>query len=153
MGRGFLAAIPLPVVASVAISAGVVLLFVANLLIALGEPTGTPGNVRILQFLSPADVAVGAILVLAVAFVAILAAAAPRRPSPRRGRTWVLGPADVRLVAGVVAATVAAAALVRAIVSLTVAHQRVAIKLGNLVDGLAAVLVALVATLWAASPK
>jgi len=150
-GRSFLAAIPLPVVASAVLSAGVVLLFVANLLIAIGEPTGTPGNVRILQFLSPADVAVGAILVLAVA----LALLPPREPleSASPPGSKLLGPADVRMMAGVVAATVAAAALVRAIISLTVAHQRVAIKLGNLVDGLAAVLVALVATLWAASPK
>jgi hypothetical protein len=156
-GRSVLAAIPLPMVASVVLSTGVVLLFLANLLIAIGEPTGTPGNVRILQFLSPADVAVGAILVLAVALVALFSPHEPPEPHehPESASTGskLLGPADVRMIAGVVAATVAAAALVRAIISLTVAHQGVAIKFGNLVDGLAAVLVALVAALWAATPK
>jgi hypothetical protein len=130
--------------ASLAIGAGVIAVFIADLLIAVGEPTGTPGNVRLLQFLAPGDLAVAAIMILAVALVALASQvpgsdAAPPPPSP----------AVVRLSAGAVAAFVALAALVRAITVLTIGHTRGAIKIGNLFDALAAMLVAAVAAFWA----
>jgi hypothetical protein len=142
-----LAVVPPSLVASLAISVGVVVLFVANLFIALGEPSGTRGNIRLLDFLSPADLAVGAIMVVAVALLALvpLADGAPA--------SALKGVAEARLVAGVVAVTVGVAALVRAIVVLTIAHQHVAVKLGNMIDALAALLVALAAAYWALRPK
>jgi hypothetical protein len=136
-----LGAVAPPLLASLALSAGVVLLFFANLLIAIGDTVGTPGNIRLLQFLTPADVAVGAIMILAVALVALVPAAVAASPA--------VPPAVVRLTAGAVAAFVALAAFVRAITVLTVGHQHGAIKVGNMFDALAAVLVAGVGALWA----
>ncbi len=52
-----------------------------------------------------------------------------------------------------VAALVAVAALLRGIVDLTVPHQHGAIKVGNLIDALAAVLVAAMAAAWGLRPK
>jgi hypothetical protein len=129
-----------PVLASLALSAAVVVLFLADLFVALGEPPGTPGNLRLLQFLAPADVAVAAILVVAVALVAL-------RPdsSPASG----LAAASARSTAGGVAGFVALGAFVRAITVLTIGHQHAAVKIGNLFDALAALLVALVAIYWA----
>ncbi len=139
-------------IASLAISVGVVILFFDNFLIALGQPTGTPGNERMLQFLAPANVTVAAILILAVALVALTRPPAPSgdgsSPAPS-----MLAPTNVRTVAGFVAGALAAAAFVRAIVALTIAHQRVILKLGTMVDALAAVLVAAVAAYWALRPK
>ncbi len=133
--------------ASMAISVGVVVLFFADLLIALGEPSGTRGNLRLLQFLSPGDLAVGAIMVVAVALVALI-------PLPDAApASAVKGAAEAKLVAGVVAVAVGAAALVRAIVVLTISHQHVAVKLGNMIDALAAVIVAAAAAYWAFKPK
>jgi hypothetical protein len=142
-----LATIPPSMLASLAISVGVAVLFIANLLIALGQPAGTPGNIRLLQFLSPGDVAVGAIMILAVALVA-LTPLADGVPSVARK-----GTAEIRLIAGVVAATVAAAALIRAVVVLTVSHQHAAVKLGNMLDALAALVVAAAAAYWALKPR
>ncbi|MDQ6616798.1 MAG: hypothetical protein M3083_19130 [Actinomycetota bacterium] len=133
-----LTATPPQLIASGAISAGVVVLFIANLLIALGLPTGTAGNVRLSQFLSPADVAVAAILILAVALVSLV-------PVPEA--------ANARMLAGIVAAAVVAAGLLRAIVVLTISQEHVAVKLGNMIDALAAVLVAAAAAFWALKPK
>lgn len=133
-------------VCSAAISAGIILLFLANLLVALGEGSGTPGNVRLLQFLSPADVAVAALLVLAVALVVL-------GPTAKSSEPAFLGAEDVRLMAGFVAVAVGAAAFVRAIVVLTIAHEHAVLKLGNMVDALAAVLVAAAAALWAMATK
>jgi hypothetical protein len=133
--------------ASLAISVGVVVLFIANLLIALGQPRGTRGNIRLLQFLSTGDVAVGGIMILAVALVALIPLADGVPSAARKGT------AEIRLIAGVVAVTVAAAALIRAIVVLTVSHQHVAMKLGNMVDALAALVVAAGAAYWAFKPR
>lgn len=148
-----LTATPSPLLASLALSAGVVVLFVANLFVALGEPAGTPGNVRLLQFLAPADLAVAAIMVLAVALVSLAPTAAVAPASPTvpiaSGAPPELGPDTVWMTAGVVAAVVGAAALIRAITVLTIDHQHGAIKVGNMFDALAAVLVAAVAVLWA----
>ncbi len=135
------------VLASLVITAAVLVLFLANFLIALGQPTGTPGNVRMLRFLAPADVAVGAILIVAVALVALV-------PSPdRTPPASPLAPSNARSLAGFVAAALAGAAFVRAVVVLTVAHERVVLKLGSMVEALAAVLVAAVAAYWALKPK
>ncbi|MDQ1391328.1 MAG: hypothetical protein QOF30_305 [Acidimicrobiaceae bacterium] len=152
-----LADTPPHLVASLAISAGVAALFVANLFIALGLPTGTAGNVRLLQFLSAADVAVGAVLVLAVALIALappppLAAIEPTIPGPATAGA-AARPDTFRLVAGFVSVAVAAGGLVRAIVVLTIADQRGAVKVGNMIDALAAVAVAAVAAYWALRPK
>jgi hypothetical protein len=124
-----------------------VVLFVANLLIALGEPVGTRGNVRLLQFLSPADLAVGAILIVAVALSTLLA-----QPEPAPAAK-IFRQSEVRLIAGCISVAVALAALLRAIVVLTISHQHVAVKLGNMIDGLAAVLVAAAAAFWALRSK
>ncbi|MGH9124655.1 MAG: hypothetical protein ACRDZ8_07995, partial [Acidimicrobiales bacterium] len=141
-------AIPPPRVASAAISVGVILLFLANLLVALGEVSGTAGNVRLLQFLSPADLAVAAVMVVAV-FLAGRPPHGEGAPSPLR----FLGAEDVRLIAGFVSVAVAAAAVVRAIVVLTISREHVVLKLGNMVDALAAALVAAAAAYWALATK
>jgi hypothetical protein len=125
----------------------VVVLFLANFLVALGQPTGTPGNERMLQFLSPADVAVAAILIVAVALVVL----APPPATLEEGS--ILTPANVRSLAGFISGAVAAAAFVRAIVALTISHERAVLKLGTLVDALAAVLVAAAGAYWALRPK
>jgi hypothetical protein len=152
-----LADTPPQLVASLAISVGVVVLFVANLFIALGQPTGTAGNVRMLQFLSAADLAVGAILILAVALVVLapppaLAPVEPTIQGPAAAGSAAL-PDKFRLVVGFVSVAVAAAGLVRAIVVLTIAHQRGVVKLGNMIDALAAVAVAAAAAYWALRPR
>jgi hypothetical protein len=152
-----LADTPPQLVASAAISAGVVVLFIANLFIALGQPTGTAGNVRLLQFLAGADLAVGAILVLAVALVALappsaLAPIEPTIPGPAVAGS-AARPDLFRLVAGFVSVAVAAAGLVRAIAVLTIAHQSGAVKLGNMIDALAAVALAAAAAYWALRPR
>jgi hypothetical protein len=118
----------------------VILLFIANLFVAIGEPAGTQGNIRLLQFLSPADLAVGAIMIVAIVLVGM----APTAPAATG-----LTPDLVRLTAGAVVAFVAVAAFIRAITVLTISHQHAAVKVGNLFDALAAVLVAGVATYWA----
>jgi hypothetical protein len=153
-----LAAVAPALLASMAISIAVVLLFIANLFAALGQPAGTPGNERLLQFLSPADVAVAAVITLAIVLVGL----APRAPASPEASTVPIGPAVapggltpslVRMSAGVVAAVVAVAALIRAITALTISHQPGGIKFGNLLDALAAALVAAVAGWWALRTK
>jgi membrane-associated phospholipid phosphatase len=134
------------VLASLVLTASAVVLFLANFLIALGEPTGTPGNERMLQFLAPADGSVAAILIVAVALVALF-------PSPGTAPASRPAPSSVRSLAGFVAGALAAAAFVRAIVVLTIAHQRVVLKLGSMVEALAAAMVAAVAAYWALKPK
>jgi uncharacterized membrane protein len=57
--------------------------------------------------------------------------------------------ASARSTAGGVAGFVALGAFVRAITVLTIGHQHAAVKIGNMIDALAALLVALVATYWA----
>jgi hypothetical protein len=128
-------------------------LFIANLFVALGQPTGTPGNVRLLQFLSPADLPVGALIVVAIVLVGLApappVAATATVPLGPTVAPAGLTPAMVRLTAGVVGAVVAVAALVRAITVLTISHEPGGVKLGNMIEALAAVLVAGVATWWA----
>lgn len=151
-----LAATPPQLLASLAISVGVVVLFIANLFVALGQASGTAGNVRLLQFLSPSDVAVGAIMIVAVALVVLLPSDPPAAllPSdPPASATPTLAPATVRMTAGIVAAFVTAAAFVRAITVLTVSHQHAAVKLGNLIDALAAIAVAGIGALWGLRTK
>jgi hypothetical protein len=129
-------------IASLAISVGVVVVFVANLFIALGAPSGTSGKVKLLQFLSPADIAVAAATILAVALVALHQQA--RRDDPVHRRA----PAHrIALLAGTVGALVAVAAIVRAIVSLTLT-ERGALKAGTFIDGIASALVAAAAAFW-----
>ncbi len=70
------------VAASLAISLAVGLLFLANLFIALGAQNGTPGRDRLLQFLSPGDLAVAAIMVLAVALGGMAPAGAVQPSGP-----------------------------------------------------------------------
>jgi hypothetical protein len=147
-----LAAAPSPLLASLALSVGVVVLFVANLFIALGEPAGTPGNLRLLQFLAPADLAVAGLMIVAVALVSMVTTAAVAPASPTvpiaGGAPPELAPTTVGTTAAMVAAVVGAGALIRAITVLTISHQHGAIKVGNMFDALAAVLVAAVAVLW-----
>ena len=144
---GLLTAAP-ALAASMAITIGVVVLFLADLFIALGAGTGTPGRDRLLEFLSPADLAVGVAMVVAVALVwlhrqrAAVDAGSAGAPLGAQSGT-------VAMMAGLVAAAVAAAALLRGIVDLTVPHQHGAIKVGNFIDALAAALVAAAAALWA----
>jgi hypothetical protein len=132
--------------ASLVISIGVVVLFLGNLFIALGAPHGAAGRDRFLQFLSPADLATAAALVLAVALVVLQRQMPTEAPvvGPRGGRVRTIA-----LVAGGVAAFVALAALVRGIVFLTVPHQPGAVKLGELIAELAVVAVASAAAWWA----
>jgi hypothetical protein len=133
-----------PLIASLAISIGVIVLFVANLFVALGAPSGTAGKVKLLEFLSPADVSVAAATILAVALVALHQLRPTRRDEPVRVRA----PAHaVALIAGIVGAIVAVAAVVRAIVSLTIVEKG-ALKAGNFIDGMAAALVAAAAAFW-----
>jgi hypothetical protein len=140
------------------ISVGVVVLFFANLMMALGAPAGTRGNVRLLQFLSPADLAVGVFLMVAIALSVLPSDVAQTGPRPRdastppRSTPNLFHPSEVRLVAGVVSVSVAVAALLRAIVVLTVSNEHVVLKLGSMIDGLAAVLVASAAAMWALAP-
>ena len=134
--------------ASMAITIGVAVLFLADLFIALGAATGTPGRDRLLEFLSPADLAVGVAMIVAVALVwlhrqrsAVDAGTVAGPPGAQAGM--------VAMLAGAVAALVGAAALLRGIVDLTVPHQHGAIKVGHFIDALAAALVAAAAALWA----
>jgi hypothetical protein len=142
-----LATVAPQVIASLAISVGVVVLFLADFLIALGQPTGTPGNERMAQFLAPADLVVAAVMVVAVALVALVA------PPDEGPATPALAATNVRAVAGFVAAALAVAAFLRAIVVLTIAHQRAVLKLGSMIEALAALVVAAAAAYWALKPK
>jgi hypothetical protein len=131
--------------ASLVISVGILVLFLANLLIALGAPKGTPGRDRFLQFLSPADLAAAAALVLAVALVAL------QRRLPGDGAS--IGPPagrvrTIALIAGAVGAVVALAALLRGIVFLTLPHQPGAAKVGYFIAHLVVVAVAGAAAAW-----
>jgi type IV secretory pathway VirB2 component (pilin) len=130
-------------IASLAISIGVVIVFVANLFIALGAPSGTSGKLKLLQFLSPSDVAVAAAMILAVALVALH----QQRPTGRDEPAHRAAAHAIALVAGTVGALVALAAIVRAIVSLTVSEKGF-LKAGGFVDGLGSALVAAAAALW-----
>ena len=131
-------------IASLAISVGVVIVFVANLFIALGAPGGTSGKVKLLQFLSPSDVAVAAAMILAVALVALH----QQRPTALDESTHARAAAHATaLLAGVVGALVAVAAIVRAIVSLTVSEKG-SLKAGSFIDGIGSALVAAAAALW-----
>ncbi|HSS10296.1 MAG TPA: hypothetical protein VLL25_10445 [Acidimicrobiales bacterium] len=131
-------------IASFAISVGVIVLFVANLFIAFGAPSGTSGRVKLLEFLSPADVSVAAAMILAVALVALHQQRRTPGDEPAKHRAAAHG---IALVAGIVAAVVTVAAIVRAIVSLTITEKGV-LKAGNFIDGIAAALVAAAAALW-----
>ncbi|MDQ6616520.1 MAG: hypothetical protein M3083_17705 [Actinomycetota bacterium] len=133
--------------ASAAISLGIVVLFLGNLFVALGAPAGTAGRDRLLQFLAPADLAAAAALVLAVALVALhrqISGPAAAVVGPRGGRVH-----SIALVAGAVAAVVALGALVRGFVLLTVPHTPGAVKMGNFIGHVAVVLVASAAGAWA----
>jgi hypothetical protein len=134
--------------ASVLISIGVLVLFLGNLFVALGAPRGTAGRDRLLQFLSPGDLATAAALVLAVALVVL------QRQLPAGAGAPIVGPRggrvrSIALLAGGVAAFLACAALVRGIVFLTVPHTPGAVKLGDFIGELAAVIVAGAAAWWA----
>ncbi len=140
------AAIAPALFASALISIGVLVLFLGNLFIALGAPRGTSGRDRLLQFLLPTDLATAAALVLAVALVVLqrqMPVGAPVVGS-RGGRVR-----SIALLAGGVAIFLAAAALVRGIVFLTVPHTPGAVKLGDFIGELAAVIVAGAAAWWA----
>jgi hypothetical protein len=132
--------------ASLIISIGVVVLFIGNLFVALGAPHGTAGRDRFLQFLAPADVAVAAAMVLAVALVVLQRQMPADSPvvGARGGRVR-----SIALVAGGVAAFVALAAVVRGFMILTVPHQPGAVKFGELVAALAVAAIAASAAWWA----
>jgi hypothetical protein len=133
-------------VASLAICIGIIVQFLGNLFVALGAPKGTAGRDRLLQFLSTADLAAAAALVLAVGLVVLQrqgpGVAAPV-VGPRGGRVR-----SIALVAGVVAVVVAFAALLRGIVYLTVPHQPGAVKIGYFIVSLAVALIASAAAAW-----
>jgi len=147
-----LKAVPPHLLASAAISLGVIVLFFSTLLIALGEPAGTAANIRLLEFLSPADLAVGALLVLAVALTTLTPAAKGSAGSPVV-KAQPVKAEELRLLAGFVAVAVTAAALVRALFVLSISNEHVVLKLGNMIDGLAGVAVAAVAAFWALITK
>ena len=130
-------------IASLAISIGIIIVFVANLFVALGAPGGTSGKLKLLQFLSPSDVAVAAVTILAVALVALhqQRPAGPDEPAHRAAAH------AIALLAGVVGALVALAAIVRAIVSLTLTEKGF-LKAGSFVDGIGSALVAAAAAFW-----
>jgi hypothetical protein len=144
-----MAAAPPQLLASLAISAGIVLLFVADLFAALGLETGTSGRSRLLQLLAPADLAVAFGLVVAVALASLYRAPADEPPAGGSRPTGpVLRPASFAMVAGITAAVVALTALVRGIVELTVPNQRPALRIGNVVEVLAVALIAAAAAFW-----
>lgn len=143
-----LAAAPPALLASLAISAAVILLFLANLFVAIGLETGTRGRTRFLQFLAPADAVVAVGLVVAVALCALHRPAADDGSAGVRQGGPVLRAGSFAKVAGIMAAAVSVAALVRGIVDLTIPHQRAAIRIGNLIEALAVALIAAVAALW-----
>jgi hypothetical protein len=144
-GSSWLAVAP-ALFASVALSVGVAVLFLGNLFVALGAPSGTSGRDRLLQFLTPADLATVVALALAVALVVLQRHMPVDNPvvGPRGGRVR-----SVALLAGVVAAFVTVAAMLRAIVFLTVPHQTGAVKVGDFVAELAIVLIAAAVAAWA----
>jgi hypothetical protein len=132
-------------VASVAISIGVVVLFLGNLFVALGAPSGTAGRDRLLQFLAPAELATAAALVLAVALVVLQRSRGGEAPvvEARGGRVRTIA-----LVAGAVAAVVAVAAVLRGFVYLTVPHLTGAVKIGYFINHLAVAVIAGAAAVW-----
>jgi hypothetical protein len=131
--------------ASVAISLGIVVLFLGNLFVALGAPSGTAGRDRLLQFLAPAELATAAALVLAVALVVLQRARGGEAPivEARGGRVRTIA-----LVAGGVAAVVAFAAVLRGFVYLTVPHLTGAVKIGYFINHLAVAVIAGAAAVW-----
>jgi hypothetical protein len=129
------------VVVSLAVSVGVIVLWLAALIVALGEK-GLDGKDRFLQFLSPGSLDVSLAMVVAVALVVLH----HQRPSARTfGRSQA---PNALLVATVLAGAVGLASLVRGIVELTIANQAGLVKLGRFVDGLAGVPVAVATVLW-----
>jgi hypothetical protein len=120
-------------------------MFVASLLQGLGLGKGVPGKNKLLQFLAPADLAVAAALILAVALVVF---SARRAGETTNGTTAAAPTSGAQNLAAMVAGAVAVLAIVRAITDLTVAHQTGAYKFGGFVDGLAAALVAAAAAMW-----
>jgi hypothetical protein len=131
--------------ASLAISIGVVVLFLGNLFVALGAPNGTAGRDRLLQFLAPAELATAAALVLAVALVVLQRQRGGEAPivEARGGRVRTIA-----LVAGGVAAVVAFAAVLRGFVYLTVPHLTGAVKVGFFINHLAVAVIAGAAAVW-----
>ncbi len=131
--------------ASLAISVAIVVLFLGNLFVALGAPSGTAGRDRLLQFLAPAELATAAALVLAVALVVLQRARGGEAPivEARGGRVRTIA-----LVAGVVAAVVAFAAVLRGFVYLTVPHLTGAVKVGYFINHLAVAVIAGAAAVW-----
>jgi heme/copper-type cytochrome/quinol oxidase subunit 2 len=119
-------------------------MFVASLLQGLGLGKGVPGKNKLLQFLAPADLAVAAALILAVALVVFSA----RKAEASNGASAAPPTSGAQNLAALVAGVVAVLAIVRAITDLTVAHQTGAYKFGGFVDGLAAALVAAAAARW-----
>jgi hypothetical protein len=137
---------PPPLLASGAISAGVVVLFLASLLQGLGLGSGVSGKDKLLQFLAPSDLAVAAVLIVAVALIVLTG----RGDDDASDRSQA---GNLLLLAAAVAALVGVLAVVRAITDLTVAHQSAAFKIGGFFDGLAAALVAAIAALWGLRAK
>jgi hypothetical protein len=129
------------VVVSLAISLGVIVLWLAALVVALGVRR-VAGKDRLLEFLSPGSLSVAVAMVVAVVLVAMH----QQRPAGSgRGRS----PAPSALmVAIVLAGAVGVASLLRGIIEMTIAHQRVVVNLGHFLDGLAAVPVAAATVLW-----
>jgi hypothetical protein len=131
-----------PMVAgSLAISLGVVVLWLAALIVGIGE-RGLSGRERLLQVLSPGNLAVAVAMLLAVLLVVLHRR---READSAAGRS----PVEMALlVAIVLAAAVGVAGLLRGIVELTVAHERILAKFGRFVDGLSPIPVAAAAVLW-----
>jgi hypothetical protein len=129
------------VVASLAISVAVVVVWVAAIIIAFGAQ-GVTGRARVLQFLSPGQVNPAVALVVAVLLVVLHR---QREGGPPGERTDT---ATALLVAVIVAAAIGVASLVRGIVELTVVRRRTAVNIGHCTDALAAVPIAAAAVLW-----
>jgi hypothetical protein len=133
------------VVGALAICLGIVIVWLAATVLAFGTPH-LSGKARLLQFLSPGNVLVGVAMLVAVFLVA------SHWPAEAEAGT---GDGDggalastAMLVVVALAAAVGVASLLQGIVELTVAHERGAVKLGQLIDGLATLPVAALAVLW-----
>jgi hypothetical protein len=137
--------------ASAGISIAVLILFVATLLQAIGLPSGTGGKIRLLQFLSPADLAVGTAMIVAVGLVELFRVQMARRGGSSSGASQqadLIQASNVMAIAAIVAAALSVAAVVRAIVELTVSGRSGSLRTGNFLDAIAGALVAAAAAWW-----
>jgi hypothetical protein len=138
---------PPALLASAGISLAVLVLFIATLLQAVGLPSGTGGRIRLLQFLSPADLAVGTAMIVAVGLVELYRQQLARQAEPAPA-DQPLDAGSVMAIASVVAAALTVAAVVRAIVELTVSGRSGSLRTGNFLDAIAGALVAAAAAWW-----